>query len=327
MQGLVDLSLSSAIDSVPAGAWAVGVSGGADSVALLSLLRRRADLLLTIAHLDHETRAGASALDAAFVRQLCDAWGIPCVLATLSTIEHQLPPPRLRNLSARYRFARLALFRQVVGARGLLGVILAHHADDQAETVLHRLLRGAPPSGLTGMANRTTVGDVTILRPLLGVPKQMLREHLHVVGQPWREDESNDSPQYTRNRIRRLLAARPALVEPLIDLGEQCRELNDWVDLHAPSLEPRFRVSAIRAMPLLLARRALQRWLRERCGDGAGSGGGGAGGGVGFDDIGAAATERLFEMALDAASAPRQHFPGGILVCRRGGEIFASDDH
>lgn len=314
--GLVDLPLQSAVDSVPAGAWAVGVSGGADSVALFSLLRRRVDLQLTVAHLDHETRAGASTLDAAFVRELCDAWGVPCVVGTLSTIEHELPPPRLKNLSARYRAARLALFRQVTDARGLQGVILAHHADDQAETNFYRLLRGSPPSGLTGMARQTTLGDATILRPLLGVPRRMLREHLHGVGQPWREDESNVSPQYARNRIRRLLATRPALVEPLIELGERCRELSDWVDRHAPALESRFRVSEIRAMPVPLARRALQRWLRGRCI-----------GGADIGDVGPAAAERLLEMAIDAASAPRQHFPGGVLVCRRGGEIFVAGDH
>lgn len=311
MAALQDAALQSAIGSVRAGAWAVGVSGGADSVALLSLLRAREDLQLTVAHLDHETRAGASALDAAFVRELCDGWHLPCVCATLSSVEQKLPARPPKNLSARYRLARLAWFGQVVRSCKLEGVILAHHRDDQAETIFHRLLRGAPPSGLAGMAGGTTLCGVTVLRPLLAVPRLTLRQHLHVVGQPWREDASNASPHYARNRIRQLLAVRPALVEPLIELGERCRRLNSWIDALAPTLAARFRVSDVAALPKPLAHRALQRWLHSRYPEG------------GAD---AASAERLLEMALDAATSPRQHFPGGVLVCRRRGEIFVAAD-
>lgn len=302
--------LQSAVDVIPGGAWAVGVSGGADSVALLSLLRRRTDLRLTVVHLDHETRAGASAADAAFVRDLCDAWRIPCVIETLSTIEQDLPR-REKNLSTRWRLARLALFRQVVQSRGLHGVILAHHADDQAETILHRLLRGAPPAGLIGIAGKTHISGLTVLRPLLGLHRQALRAYLHPEGQTWREDESNVSPRYARNRIRRLLAARPQLVAPLLELGAACRELSTWMDAQAPALGERFRVADVRALPPPLARRALSRWLRERTGL----------------HPEPAAIELLLAMALDAASPPRRHFPGGTLIRRRGGEIFVATDH
>jgi tRNA(Ile)-lysidine synthase len=332
---VVDPALQTAIDAVPPGPWAVGVSGGADSVALLSLLRTRADLQLIVVHLDHETRAGASAADAAFVRELCDAWRIPCVVETRSAVERdgsekleRRPPSsrysgegagergerpgapddvplRERNLSARYRQARLQLFRRIVTERGLRGVILAHHADDQAETIFHRLLRGSPPAGLTGMAREANLAGLTVLRPLLAVHRETLRAHLHVSGQPWREDESNASPRYARNRIRRLLAARPALVAPLIDLGECCRELTTWLDATTPTLPDRFRVADIRAMPPPLARRALSRWLRERTGIAAEP----------------ATVDTLLVMAMDAASSPRRNVPGGALVRRRGGLI------
>lgn len=295
---------------MPAGAWAAGVSGGADSVALLSLLRSREDLQLTVVHLDHETRHGASAADAAFVRDLCADWGIPCVVATLSELERGLPQ-RERNLSSRWRLARLALYRRVVKARALHGVILAHHRDDQAETIFQRLLRGSPPTGLTGMARQTRLGGLTVCRPLLGVDSLSLRAYLRAQGQAWRDDASNASPRYARNRIRRLLTARPALVAPLIELGECCRDWTAWLDAQTPVLAERLRIADVRALPPPIARRSLSRWLRERSGMIAEP----------------SAVQSLLEMALDAAAPARRHFAGGVLVHRRGGEIFVAQDH
>ena len=299
------LPFQSAINSVLPGPWAVGVSGGADSVALLSLLRERRDLQLTVVHLDHETRAGASGADAEFVRNLCDAWAIPCVIATLSSVEPELPR-QPKNVSSRWRLARLALYRRVVQSHGLRGVILAHHADDQAETIFHRLVRGSSSVGLGGMAAQTTVSGLTVLRPVLGVRREALRAYLASQGQAWREDASNASPRYARNRIRRLLTARPGLTEPLLELGEDCRRVKDWLDAQAPSLGDSFRIGEVGALPLPIARRALLRWLRQRS----------------PVPVERASAERLLEMVLDAASTARQHFPGNILVCRRQGEIF-----
>jgi tRNA(Ile)-lysidine synthetase-like protein len=306
---VLDPGIQSAIDSVPTGAWAVGVSGGADSVALLSLLRTRADLKLVVAHLDHETRAGASAADAAFVRDLCAAWNIPLVAATFSAIAPTLSPV-VKNLSARWRAARISLYREVVSAHDLRGVMLAHHADDQAETVFHRLLRSTRPSGVSGMAASTRLSGLNVLRPLLGVRRQTLREYLRTSGQSWREDESNLSSRYLRNRIRRLLTARPSLIEPLLELGEGCRELRAWLDSSAPTLRELFRLREVHALPPVLAEHALARWLRTH----------------GGCDADAAAVRRLWEMANDAASPARQHFPGGVLVQRRAGWI-SLDNH
>jgi tRNA(Ile)-lysidine synthase len=302
---MLDPALKSAIDSVPPAPWAVGVSGGADSVALLSLLRRRDDLQLTVVHLDHQTRAGASAADAAFVRELCEAWHIPCVIATLAEVEAMLPPRTPPNASVRYRRARLHLFNEVVNERGLRGVVLAHHADDQAETIFHRLMRRAAP----GMAFSTRLLNMTVLRPLLRVRRAALRAHLIEQGQAWREDESNASSQYARNRIRRLLKARPALVEPLLELGEDLRAVHEWVEQVTPALPARFHVADVQRLSPWLARRALRAWLSRNSPAPA-------------PETDRAAAERLLEMVTDAASPPRQHFPGGVLVSRRRGELF-----
>src|SRR5256885_4366995 len=194
-------ALQSAIDSVPAGRWAVGVSGGADSVALLSLLRKRSDVSLRVVHLDHQTRGDASAQDARFVEMLAKQWEIPFEIARLDQVMPEIPDPP-KNRSALFRAARLALFRRVVSDHNLAGVILGHHADDQAETILLRLLRGSSYTGLAGMSPRTTIGGLVVLRPMLDVPRAALRAHLHDLEQTWRDDQSNLSAQYARNRIR-----------------------------------------------------------------------------------------------------------------------------
>src|SRR5205085_2870377 len=111
---------SGSITSVPPGEWAVAVSGGADSVALLELLRSRADLQLHIVHLDHETRAGASADDAKFVADLAAKFGLPCTVAKRSQVEPSIAKLP-KNRSARYRAARIQFFREVVKANNLLG--------------------------------------------------------------------------------------------------------------------------------------------------------------------------------------------------------------
>jgi hypothetical protein len=133
-----DPALRRAIESVPAGAWAVGVSGGADSVALLTLLCERPDVRPHVVHLNHQTRGDASDGDAAFVRSLASQYRLD---ATVESLDRVFPTlgRRPTNKSSLFRAARLTLFRRVVEERKLAGVILAHHRLDQAETVLIRL--------------------------------------------------------------------------------------------------------------------------------------------------------------------------------------------
>ena len=303
--------LTDAVASVPPGGWAVGVSGGADSVAMLSLLRARQGLSLHVAHLDHEARGQASAGDAAFVAALAARWGLPCTVARWRDVERELPAgARVNNPSARYRAGRLALFRRVVAAHGLRGVLLAHHADDDAETVFHRLLRGSGPRGLAGMSERSTLGGLLVVRPVLRVRRRRLREHLAACGQAWREDESNDGDEYLRNRLRRVIAVRPALADGLLALAGACRGLGEWVGANVPDVAGAERLPAdtLRGLPLPLGREAARRWL--------------AGRNVHPGELGPEVLDRLVEMAADAASPPRRHFPGGVLVRRRAGVLF-----
>src|SRR6266699_2229302 len=118
--------LPNAIATIPPGAYAIGVSGGADSVALLTLLHsRRPDFRLHVVHLNHETRGPDSDADARLVQDLAAQLALPCTVARLSeiTLTETIPNP-----SARFRAARMALFARVVAEHNLNGVILAHHA-------------------------------------------------------------------------------------------------------------------------------------------------------------------------------------------------------
>ena len=298
--------LQRALNLVPAGSWAIGVSGGADSVALLALLRQRRDVALHVVHLDHQTRGPDSTADAAFVQQLAGQWHLPCTIARRDELEAAVTQ-RQNNPSAHYRALRLALFAEVVARHRLQGVILAHHRDDQAETILHRLIRGVGVESLAGMTPRTSIGQLLVLRPLLDVPRAMLRQFLAEQQLAWREDASNQSDDYLRNRLRRLLQSHAHLEQPLLQLGEAAHDLREWMSQHAPRLPEQFSVQALRGIPPLLARAAARQWLRER--------------GAPPQDLSSQVIQRLLEMVEDAASPSRQHFPGQLLVTRRQGTI------
>ncbi|HEY7089571.1 MAG TPA: tRNA lysidine(34) synthetase TilS [Tepidisphaeraceae bacterium] len=298
--------LIDAIATVPPGPWAVGVSGGADSVALLALLSKRRDLSLQVVHLDHQTRAGESEADAEFVARLAAQWSQPCTVARRDQIEPLLADLPA-NPSARYRAVRFALFRKVVEENGLQGVILAHHANDQAETVLHRLLRTSGDAGLTGMSGRVAIGGLVVLRPLLAVEQTKLTAYLESEGLSWRTDASNESPEYFRNRLRKLITPNPPLRAALCELANRLAALRDWSREAAPVLEERFAAAQLASLPAILAHESARRWLIDR--------------GVPMDEISTEVVDRLVDIARDAATPSRQDFPGPLRVRRRRGMI------
>ena len=305
--------------ALPPGRWAVAVSGGADSVAALRLLLERdggaggaGGLVTAVVHLDHQTRGGASAADAAFVGNLAARLGVPFDGFRVDTVESRAGRTGGANPSARYRAARLACYREVVARRGLAGVALGHHADDQAETVLLRLLRmpaGGSAAGLAGMRPDAAVAGVRLARPALRVRRAALRAHLENVGQPWREDASNASPVYARNRLRRVLAADENLVAALLDVAAAAGRWAGWVERAAPALESTFEAQVLANLPAPLADRSARRWL--------------AAAGCPAADVSAATAARLVAMAADASGPSQSDFPGGVRVRRRRGKVWA----
>ena len=293
--------LREAIQTIPPGRYAVAVSAGADSTAMARLMMDRTDCEIVLVHLNHELRGIASDGDAKFVEHVAKQIGVRCFIGLRSVLE-----PSIENLptnpSAKYRLLRLTWFERVVDEHRLDGVILAHHADDQAESVLLRLLRGGGVSSLTGILPLQTMNGLRLFRPLLNVRSAALREYLRSIGQSWREDATNSSPVYRRNVIRRLLKNDPLLTPLLIAFAGAARRLRDALDETSPSLAERFMCRELDA-PALLAEHAARRWLVAR--------------GAPRDDVSAVTCLRLIRQALDGRQSPRQHYPGGILVRRR----------
>ena len=170
----------------------VALSGGIDSTALLHLLRFAVPDLrvrLTAAHFDHAMRADSGA-DARWVRGLCAAWEIPLLLRRADRV--------LRG-EGEAREARYAFLREAQRDAGATYLATAHHADDQAETVLFRLLRGTGPAGLAGIA---PAGDGGLVRPLLPFWRAEIRRYARRNRLRWREDPTNAHADPARNRIR-----------------------------------------------------------------------------------------------------------------------------
>lgn len=173
-----------------------GVSGGADSVALLRLLVLSGKRVQAV-HVNHGLRGSASDGDEAFVRALCRALDVPLLVFRAT------PPAHAGEAWARE--ARYGFFREAMAQTGCEALALAHHQDDQAETLLLHLLRGAGLTGLCGMAPDAMQGGMRVVRPLLHLTRAQLQEALLDSGQPWREDESNGDDRYLRNALRHQL--------------------------------------------------------------------------------------------------------------------------
>ena len=182
---------------LPEGKCLLGLSGGADSVALLMMLqplRQAGGLELMALHVNHGLRGEDADGDEAFARALCGRLEVP-----FRALRLDLGGRRDENAA---REARYAAFRQVMAEEGISTLILAHQRDDQAETFLMRLMRGAGPEGLGGMRPAEEREGYRLLRPMLDFSGAELREMLRQAGIPWREDGSNRERNYLRNRIR-----------------------------------------------------------------------------------------------------------------------------
>jgi tRNA(Ile)-lysidine synthase len=266
------------------------VSGGADSVALLYALIAARDpaspFPLILAHLNHQLRGAESDADEAFTADLYHhlaSAGVPALTLRLGRIDVAAQAcadgANLEATARRLRYHWLAATARETGARW---VATGHTADDQAETVLHRLLRGTGLQGLRGIAARRELEPgVGVVRPLLQTTRIEIIAYLGQLNQPFREDSTNRDPAYTRNRIRLellpYLAERynPAVATALARLAEQADEVFRDEEMAAVSLLsaaelPRagtmlvFDLARLAAAPRRLTRAALRfAWARE----------------------------------------------------------------
>lgn len=184
------------------------VSGGADSVAMVCALHRlrqgghlRCDLV--IGHVNHGLRGAASEADEAFVRELGQALGVPVVCRRVEVRE--FAATQRLSIETAGRLLRLGALAEMAKENDCGAVATAHHADDQAETLVHRLMRGTGLRGLCGIRPFAMHEGVRFVRPMLGLRRSEIVAYCRAGGVAWREDASNLSCAFTRNRIRHRL--------------------------------------------------------------------------------------------------------------------------
>jgi tRNA(Ile)-lysidine synthase len=269
---------------VQAGAGVVAISGGPDSVCLASILRqfKEQGLIpkLVLAHLNHQLRGSESDADEAFVTRLAETWQLRCRTERVDVAAAAQQAGA--NLEATARRLRYEWLTRIAQEEGASWVATGHSADDQAETVLFRLLRGSGLQGLAGMAGRRPLAPgIDLLRPLLSVRREAILACLREHQQDFREDVSNEDTRWTRNRLRHDLLPslardyNPAVYDVLCRLADQAREVQEEVMrgaarlLQEAELPRAGDMTVLRIDPLAQATRAARRevfrliWERE----------------------------------------------------------------
>jgi tRNA(Ile)-lysidine synthase len=254
---------------------AAAVSGGADSLALLHAMRTLAGprgWRLAVVTVDHGLRSG-SAADAAFVVDHAKSQGLEARLETLTPADLERHRPAGQEGAA--RAARYQALWRAAAELGCGWLATGHTLDDQAETVLLQLLRGAGPEGLAGM----TVRSGRLLRPLLGVRRAETRDCCAAVGVDWREDPTNQEPGPLRNRVRQRLLPlleelRPGAAVTLARAAALAADERDWLDplvaaaLAATQVDATpgalaLDAGALAELPVALARRVVRAAARQ----------------------------------------------------------------
>ncbi len=294
---------------------AVGFSGGRDSVALTEALLLQGFERLHLVHLDHALRF-ESACDADWVRKYASAKGCG---ATIERVDVGQEAARTATgIEEASRNQRYELFARVVEEQHCSGVLLAHHADDQVETLLFRLLRGAGASGLSSMASVAMrhVGSrvLKVIRPMLSMWRSEVDAFVSARGLSFVEDESNQLPRFTRNRIRHALIPELERVmhrpvkEALWRTAELLRADAEFIGAAEAALGPipeQLDVHDLKTLPLALRRRRVARWLSER----------------GVWDIGFELVEEVSRLVMETSPA-KVNLPGGAFARRRSGRVF-----
>lgn len=239
---------------------AVGLSGGADSVALLRALAeegRELGLVLHAAHLHHGLRGEEADADLAFCRDLAARLNIPFHQARVDTAAEARPGPDplaparskpAESLEEAARRLRYAWFQQLISQIPLDAIATAHTLDDQAETVLAKIFRGAWTEGLSGIHPVVEFPQGKIIRPLLATTRAQVEEFLRALGQPWRTDSSNADTAFTRNRIRHELlpvldAFNPRLREHLAQMATLARDEEAYWQSELDRIAPQLLLS------------------------------------------------------------------------------------
>jgi tRNA(Ile)-lysidine synthase len=284
-----------------------GVSGGADSTALLLVLGELG-YDVAVAHLNHGLRGEQSDEDESFVKALAGKLGVPCFTRSVKI------DPAGGNIEASGRDARRAFFQALLQEHGFTKIALAHNREDRVETFLLHLMRGAGSEGLVSMA--PVAGE--IIRPLIETPRQAVEAYLEKRAQPWRTDATNFDISFGRNRIRHEILPRLAslfntrLIESLTrtitilqDEDQWMRELTQsWLDEFGGA---GFDVEAMKRLPTAMVKRLIREGLRR--------------GGWNLTDITFDHVEAVRSLLEEGKSGKVIQLPGSVVAVREFNRI------
>lgn len=277
-------------------------------MCLLHALRHLGFTHLVVCHLDHGLRGRASRADRNAVAKFAKALGLPFEEARENVRARAKRDAQSLELAARE--SRREFFARCAKTQRCPRLFLAHHADDQVETVLFNFLRGTGLAGLGGMKPVSQQGTLEIHRPLLEVPRAAIDEFARLHAVPFHDDASNLDPQHTRNRLRYevLPLLRNVMGHPIapafLRASEIAREEESLLASFVPAPDTTLSAKALKTLPLALQRRLVLCWLRER----------------GITEAGFEETTKVLSL-LDAGPA-RVNLPGGMHARRRSGVIF-----
>jgi tRNA(Ile)-lysidine synthase len=313
----------------------VAISGGCDSVALLramTSLHSGGVGRISAVHLNHQLRPDSDE-DEQFVVDLCRRLGVVCDVGRVAV--ERLAAESGDGIEAAARTARYQFLEQAAGRLGARFVATAHTADDQAETILHRIVRGTGIRGLTGMARVRPLGHATLIRPLLGVRRVELQTYLDALRQPYRHDPSNADLRFTRNRIRHQTMPElrahynAGVTEALLRLGALAGQAQAVVDELVEQLSARcvaiedpatvrIELAGLADRPRYLVGELLRAlWRRQ---------------GWPLQAMGRRQWDELGALALGPTPPVRRVFPGGITVevteewMRLNGRVYCVSD-
>ncbi len=294
----------------------VGFSGGADSTALLHALNALKDVLkikVCAAHINHGLRGQMSDQDALHAKSCCESWSIPFFLKQMDVLT--LSSALGISVEEAGRRVRYDFFKEAATSTGCHKVATAHHMGDQAETILHHLIRG---TGLKGLSGIHPVREGTIIRPLLRVTRKEIESYLTSHDIPYRTDHTNRDNTYTRNRLRNTLIPKieqdynPAFMEALVRTGEAAREDDEFITNFAMDCYQKigqaseedigFALNAFNACHPSIKKRLLLLSFKAL--------------GSGLTDIGTRHLEDILSLAAAGRTGSTIELPGGLRIQR-----------
>jgi len=290
----------------------VGVSGGADSMALLHALHAAGFHKLVVCHFDHGLRPDSARAEKSLVSRAAARLGCDFEFEPGDT--RCLAREKKLSIEAAARDLRFAFFARCGIRRRCNRVFLAHHADDQLETVLLNLCRGTGLAGLGGMRRESSHGSLQVLRPLLGIPGADLRSWIAARRVSFVEDPGNRDRTHSRNRLRHdvlpvLFAAMgDSSRAAILRMAEIVRSENDWLESLVGEPGSELEVRGLRGQPEAMQRRTVLKWLKKE----------------GISDAGFDETLRVLSLLAGTGAPAKVNLPGNLHARRKSGRIFLS---